>query len=278
MNHPVGESAGRGENLAGDAEHFAVLFQRLIHRPAGAAFDPGLHHQRSHGDAADEAVAAGKAAGFRYHARRVFADHRPLLLNPPEQVRVFPGVNPVQPAGQHGDGAPAGLQRAAMGDAVDAQGQAADDGEAVGGQIAGEAGGGALAVFGGRAGADYRQAAVVGVRLQRAGIIQHRRRVGDLLQPQRVAPGVPVDRRTAGLFQRRQFRLGRNTDAGGQQLCDVGFFQPGGLQLAAVGAPGRLQLAEIRLQPAKADGAKLRQAAEGQPVFQVVGRGHQQEF
>src|SRR5690606_19485705 len=125
-----------------------------------------LDNQGAQREACHDAVAAGKLAGARCRARRVFAGDGAGGGDAVVEGGVAAGVGDVDAGAEHGDGAGAGGERAFVGGGVDAGGQAADHREAGGGEGAGEFEGGVAAARGGDAAADDGDARVP----QRVGI------------------------------------------------------------------------------------------------------------
>ena len=101
------------------------------------------------------------------------------------QLVVLGRIDVQHAAGQHGDRAPAGRQRAAMGGGVDAAGQAADDRQARAGQAAGQPLGLPQAVLRGVPRADNGDGQRV-LRLRLAAAKQHAGRIVNLPQRPRI--------------------------------------------------------------------------------------------
>ena len=98
---------------------------------------------------------------------------------------MFGRVDARQPAGEHGDGAPARIERGFVGDAVDAAGQAGDHGPAGAGQTRGNSFGHPPAVARALAGTDDADA--LRIRLgEGAPVIEQLRGVVDSGQARRV--------------------------------------------------------------------------------------------
>ena len=61
----------------------------------------------------------------------MFANYRALALGPLKQRSVLSRIYDIQPVSQNGDGAASSIQSCPVSDAVNAPGQATDDGDAV---------------------------------------------------------------------------------------------------------------------------------------------------
>ncbi len=92
-----------------------------------AAAIGGFDDDGAHGESADDAVALREHAGERRHRGRGFADDRALSGDFLGELHMLRRERVEHTAGEHGDRAAAGIERAAVGGGVDAAGHAADD-------------------------------------------------------------------------------------------------------------------------------------------------------
>ena len=213
--------------------------------------------------------AAWEVLRTRLRPQRIVRDQRALLRDLLGQPCVLRRVHAVEPVGEHGDGAAAGLQRGAVDDAVDAARQPGDDGDAVGRQAACQLPGGLPAVGGGAPRADDGDApAVFGQPLP--ADVDHRRRIVDLAQPLRVGVMEARDRAHARLRQPFELRRGlaltpRAHHGGG----GAGVESPRD-QLVAVRAPGVGEGGEGALEDREAGAAQAANAVQRHPVWQII--------
>ena len=95
-----------GENmLARDAEDLPVLLQGLESGQEGAAGHRGFDHQGSQGDAAYDAVSPGKVAGVGHRPQGMLAEQGAFTFYLAGQPPVLRGIDYVQAAAEHCDGA-----------------------------------------------------------------------------------------------------------------------------------------------------------------------------
>ena len=243
----------------------------MIHRPAGAAGFVGFGHQRSQGHSADDAVATGKVGSFGAHAQGELADQGAAFVqDAPRQVGVLAGIDGIQAVAQHGDGAPAGVQRRLVRAGVYAQGQAADYGDAAGGEGGGEIGGGAVAITGRPPGADDRHGGFIGGQ-QCSPYVKDRRRIGGFPEAGRIAVVMPGERVQAGVGQPLPLLLGVDAVAGVHDGLGHSAPDAGRAQFAPGGVPGPRQVPpEVGLQHTETRGAQARHLAQRQPIGQCI--------
>ena len=134
----VGPGGQSGRDLARHGEHLASFLEREVGRDQRATSLAGLDDDRRGGQAGDDAVARRKTPRGGLDARCVLRHDEPALRDAPCELGVGRRVHPVDSAAENGDRQPAGLERAAMGLAVDTAREAADDDETGGGQLAAE--------------------------------------------------------------------------------------------------------------------------------------------
>ena len=184
----------------------------------------------------------GKTARVGAHTQGMLADYRPAALNAPVELSVFLGVDRVQPPGDHSNGAPTAFQRGPVGHAVNAQGQAADHRDSRRGQVSTEYGGRLSSVGSRVSGPHYGyRALILGPYL--SNVIQHRGRVGNLLQPRRIIVAVPVGGGNARPSQRVHTVVGVQSLAARNYFKSGAGIQPGVPQLGKSGPPGVFQIA-----------------------------------
>ncbi len=114
---------------ARNREDVAPAFQRHARGDQRARLDGGLHHQRAAGDAGDQAVAAREIEGERVRAQRVFAGDQALLGNAASKAGMPGRIDAIQAGADESDRAARAGQAAVVGRAVDAHGQAGNNGQ-----------------------------------------------------------------------------------------------------------------------------------------------------
>ena len=179
------------------------------------------------------------------------------------------GVNNVQAVGHHCDGAASQVQGGSVGDAVNAQGETADDGYAGSRQLGGQGGRGLPSVGGGVAGPHHRHRPLIGW-LQLSLDVQDRRWVANFLQPGRVTGVVPIQGNDAGSFQAGHLVVGRNQVPGGDQLAGHPVLDSGGDNLDQPGPPDIFGRAEMLFQPTVPDRTQQAGPAKGHPILQLI--------
>ena len=91
------------EYRAGNGIHFAILLKRKTGGYEAAAPACGFHYQHAKREAADQAVADGKAAGLRRGGRRKFCQEQSLGSNLRKEFRVAFWIHDVNARAQHRD-------------------------------------------------------------------------------------------------------------------------------------------------------------------------------
>ena len=256
---------------AGHGKHRAALLGGMLGGDEGARLLGGLHDHHDARQAGDDAVAGREQPLERLLPHGAFGHQRAVGRDPLRHAAMLGRVEVGQPAGQHGHGAPAGLQGRGMGDAVDAARHAGDHGHAGAGQPLGEARGHPLAVGGGMARADQGHAALVA---QVAAREEQRRRAGGLGQRGRVAFASPGAEGHAGLARTRQLGQSRSAagagpQGGGDPGADAGHRGQGRLGSAEDGRYGAEMLQQGR-DALRADAGREQQGE--QPGQFRVGR------
>ena len=122
-------------HTSGNGHDGAALLQRGIRGDEGAGFFPRLDDDDEVREAADDAVPLGKMIGKRQRAGRLLREDaaffRDFLIERP----VFLRIADIRPASQNGKGPPAGGESSFVGMPVNAEGHAADDLNALRGQL-----------------------------------------------------------------------------------------------------------------------------------------------
>ena len=208
-------------------------------------------------------MASGRMPGGVLAYQRAAFGHLPCHRG------VLRGIHGVQSVGEDGQGATSGIQGDAMGNGVDAPGEAAHYGDAVLRQVLGQLAGHLPSVGRSLARPNYSHGAPV-LRQEFALDVQHRRVVVHLPEQAGIGGVSDCDGVYAQLL--KAFPLG--VRGYGRPAGDDGphgaLVQAGGGQIGGSGAPSRLKIAKVALQygePGPADGGY---AVEGHPVLGLV--------
>ena len=186
LDEAVGSDGGGIVDPPGNDVKRTPLFCRLIRTDQGSALGPGLHHEQSEGQAADDAVAHGKglAVGLGLHGK--LADDRPTACGDFfREGAVFRRIEIFQPAAEHRDRAPLGGERRLMRRCVNAAGQSAGHGEAGVSHLIGKFFGAVRRIMGGLASPHDPD----GAGVERGGIspdVEHDRWIMNLAQDLRI--------------------------------------------------------------------------------------------
>ena len=151
----VGAGRGARGDRAGDGAEVAAEVRGEVGGDQRAGARGRLDHDRHPGQRRHDPVAGGEGPAPGGGARRQLGEDQALLADPPPERAVGGRVGDVGAAAEHGDRA-AGVERAAVGAGVDAEGEAADDDHPGRRQLPPQLAGDLAAVGGGAAGADDR--------------------------------------------------------------------------------------------------------------------------
>ena len=191
-----------------------------------------------------------------------------MLLGQSKQPGVLSGVYNVQPVGQDCDGATAGVQRSAMGNAIDTPGQAADHGDAVTGQVTGQCRGGFPAVRRGTSGSDHGHGSFIAGE-QTSFIVKDWRRVGNLFQPGGIIRVMPVNQPYPRSLEVLDFSVGGYPALRLHNRPGRAAFNACRFELGRAPPPGIAKITKKGLQAAKSDRAQVGNAIQSRPELYV---------
>ena len=190
-------------NRAGNGEYLTPLLGGQTGGDQRTALGCRFNHQDAARQAGNDAVAARKVVGDRRGAERKLGHDGAAFGNRDGQLLVARRVNAVGAGPDDGDRLSLGGEGATVGGCIDTEGEAADNAQALGGQVPGEALGSLDTLRGGIAAADHGDSASV----QQVGItanVQYAGWVGDFEQGRRIAAIRQGDDALAGLAGPRQ--------------------------------------------------------------------------
>ncbi len=151
----LGPAEARGGDGAGDGAEVAAEVGGQVHGYEGSGACGGLDDDGHAGEGGHDPVAGWKRPAPGGGPGRQLGDRQADFADAAPEGAVAGRVGDVGAAAEDGDGA-AGVEGAAVGAAVDPEGEAADDGHPRGGQLTPQLAGDLAAVGGGAAGADDR--------------------------------------------------------------------------------------------------------------------------
>ena len=220
LNQPVATIAAGAQDRAGNGKDIAGLFGGKAgcnERAAALCCFDDDHRQTQ---AADDAVAGWKIAGFGASAQRVFADQRALFDDLHGQPSIAGGIDVVDTAAKDSNCASASVKGGLMGDRVYAERQPTDDGHAVPGQVGSQLAGHFASIGGDAPRADNGHGKFV-LLFKLAAHVQERRGLWNFSQIGGIAVIVPAEYSVSAADDLFQLRLRVQVLAGGQQILDA---------------------------------------------------------
>src|ERR1035437_5968570 len=100
-----------GGDVAGHREHFASLVERQAGRDRRAAVLRAFYNNNARREPAYDAIANGEVLRIGWRTERVLAQQQAVERDPRGELPVLGRIDQVEPAAEHGDGAPLRLQR-----------------------------------------------------------------------------------------------------------------------------------------------------------------------
>ncbi len=266
LNQAVGALAGPRRQVARHGEHIPPLLRRDVRCQQCAAGFRRFNDYHTQRQSADRAIAHGEVLAFRRRAGRELRHQRAAFHNGGGQMAMLGRIDCIDPAAEHGDGAPTCVQCDLVRRRVNAQRHPADDGNPSVHQRLDQGLRHFAAIRRRAARADERHRPAIRVE-QCALNIQYGRRIGKFTQQRRV---VDVIQREGGCAQPVDVvaqLVQVNGFAGLQKIRCGAAIQPSGSQVMLGGIPGRFEIAKVGVQRAQPHRPNSLDYIEAEPVL-----------